>query len=312
MMNILIADDDPILRRLLEIRLGQWGYQVQAFADGVEALAALRRPEAPRLALLDWVMPGLDGLQVCRELRANGPDEYVYVLLLTAKDRKEDLLLALESGADDYLIKPFDPAELKARLRTGQRILALQADLIAAREALRTRATRDFSTGLWNRGAILDIVSRELARAHREGQPVSLGLADIDHFKAINDGFGHAVGDAVLREVSRRLQQAIRSYDSIGRYGGEEFLIVLPGCDPGAVPAVAERLRACVGDDPFPVAEHHPPVTISLGVASLRPDVTRGSADQDALIRAADEALYRAKQAGRNCVATATVELALP
>lgn len=311
-MRILIADDDAVSRRILEARLTQWGYQVQASADGVEALAALRRPEAPRLAILDWVMPGLNGLQVCRELRASSSDDYVYILLLTAKDRKEDLLLALESGADDYLIKPFDPAELKARLRTGQRILDLQADLIAAREALRLRATRDSLTGLWNRGATLDIVARELARAQREGQPFSLGLADIDHFKAINDGFGHGAGDAVLREVSRRLQQAMRSYDSIGRYGGEEFLIVLPGCDPAAVPAVAERLRACVGDDPIPLAERHLPVTISLGVASLLPGVTRGPADQDALIRAADGALYRAKQAGRNRVAAATFEATSP
>ena len=217
-MRVLIADDDPVSRRILQARLTEWGYEVVICPDGRQASAALQAPDAPRLAILDWMMPGRNGIDICRELRNLAQESYIFIILLTTKDRREDLLTALDAGADEYLTKPYDPAELKARLRSGQRILDLQAELIAARDALRIRATRDALTGLWNRGAIEEILGRELARARRERQPLSLAMADLDHFKQINDTYGHAAGDGVLREVTKRLQRVMRLYDSLGRF----------------------------------------------------------------------------------------------
>jgi len=318
-MRILIADDDPVSLHILQARLAQWSYEVIACTDGNEAFRAFQTKDAPRLAILDWMMPSRNGVEVCRDIRALAQEDYIYIILLTAKDRKEDLLAALEAGADDYLTKPYDPAELKARLRTGRRILDLQAELITARDALHIRATRDALTGLWNRGAIQEILDRELARSYREGHVLSLGMADLDHFKRINDTYGHAAGDAVLREATKRLEQTLRIYDSLGRYGGEEFLVVLPGCDAATVPAVAERLRTSVGEEPFLLREGPLRVTISLGVASLCPghaeQTPRSRADltatHDALVRAADMALYQAKQEGRNRAVISTMSLPL-
>ena len=318
-MRILIADDDPVSLHALRARLTQWGFDVVTCADGNEALGILQAEAAPRLAILDWMMPNRNGVDVCGDIRALGRDDYIYIILLTAKDRKEDLLAALEAGADDYLAKPYDPAELKARLRTGQRILQLQGELIAARDALRIRAAHDPLTGLWNRGAIEEIVHHELGRSHREGKSLSLGIADLDHFKQINDTYGHAAGDAVLLEATRRLQQSLRIYDFLGRYGGEEFLIVLPGCDADTASLVAERLRGSISESAFMLRETSLRVTISVGMTSCCP----GWADEspntpaglamayDALVRAADVALYQAKQAGRNRVANSVLSLPL-
>lgn len=309
-MRILIADDDPVSRRILETRLAHWGYQVVTCGDGNDALLVLQATDSPNLAILDWMMPNRNGLEVCRELRATAQENYTYIILLTAKDRKEDLLAALEAGADDYLSKPYDPAELKARLRAGRRILDLQAELITARNALHIKATYDPLTGLYNRGAIEDILTRELARSRREGQALSVGLADLDYFKSINDTHGHAAGDAVLREATKRLQNQLRVYDSLGRYGGEEFLIVLPGCDAATATAVAERLRTAISDAPFTLREGPLRVTLSLGVSTLPAPLARETAHNpvevaeilDRLVRAADVALYQAKQEGRNRV----------
>ena len=316
-MRVLIADDDPVSRRILQARLTEWGYEVMLCLDGRQASAALQAPDAPRLAILDWMMPGCHGIDICRELRNLAQESYIFIILLTSKDRKEDLLTALDAGADEYLTKPYDPAELKARLRTGQRILDLQGELIAARDALRIRATRDTLTGLWNRGAIEEILGRELARARRERQPLSLAMADLDHFKKINDTYGHAAGDGVLREVTKRLQRVMRLYDSLGRFGGEEFLVVLPGCDSTAAMNVGERLRTSVSVEPFILHEDTLIVTLSLGIATLAPggglDLTSTARTQlpmqEALIHAADLALYQAKEDGRNRMAISTFAL---
>ena len=232
--QILIADDSPVSRRLLEAVLRSWGYAVTTVPSGTAAWEVLQRPDAPRLAILDWMMPGHSGPEVCalvrqRQLEPNSV--YTYIILLTSRNEKEDLIAGMEAGADDYLIKPFDNNELKVRLGPGQRIVHLQRQLIEAQDALREQATRDSLTRLWNRHAIWEILTRELARSQREGVPLGLVLGDLDHFKQVNDTFGHMAGDAVLREISIRLNTSIRSYDAAGRYGGEEFLIVLPGCD---------------------------------------------------------------------------------
>jgi len=300
-MRVLIADDSIVSRHLLDATLRKWGYQVVVACDGNEAWAILQSEDAPKIAILDWVMPGLTGPEVCRRVRAiaKEKDIYTYILLLTSKSQREDLIEGMESGADDYLTKPFDQHELKVRLRPGTRIIELQQELIAAREALRDQATRDFLTHIWNRSSILDILQRELARSQREKRPFGLVLADLDHFKIINDTYGHFAGDAVLREFVRRMTGSMRPYDAIGRYGGEEFLIVLPGCDEACTAGQAERLRAALADEPMSFNEESRVITCSFGATSWTPEA--GGSEED-LIRVADDALYRAKRQGRNRV----------
>jgi diguanylate cyclase (GGDEF)-like protein len=303
-MRILIADDDPISRRMLAQTLRQWDYEVAEAADGIQAWSALQQEGAPRLAILDWMMPGLTGPAVCSQVRRRGRGGYTYLILLTARSHKEDLVEGLESGADDYLTKPFDAQELRVRLRTGRRILDLESDLVAAREALREQATRDPLTWVWNRYAILEILGRELDRASRERIPVSILMADLDHFKQVNDRYGHLAGDAVLRDSARRMQSAVRTYDSIGRIGGEEFLLVLPGIGLAAATQLGERLRSAVAELVMKTATDTIRVTVSMGAATVQPG---GSVPPETLIEAADQALYRAKLSGRNrVVANAT------
>src|SRR5690242_15991396 len=226
-MRILIADDELMSRRLLEKTMQRAGYDVTAVANGQLAAAELCKPEGPRLALLDWIMPELDGPGVCREVRKRKDQSYVYMILLTSKEKKEDVVAGLESGADDYLTKPFDPEELKARLRTGTRILDLEDRLIEAREEMRFQATHDALTSLWNSGVIMELLGRELARSRREHVTTAILMCDLDHFKSVNDTYGHVAGDEVLKETAKRLLGSVRSYDFVGRYGGEELLIVL-------------------------------------------------------------------------------------
>jgi two-component system cell cycle response regulator len=204
-VKILIADDEAMSRRLLQKTLERAGYEVLAVENGRQASDHLCKLDGPKLALLDWMMPELDGLGVCKEVRNKKDQSYVYMVLLTSKGAKEDVITGLQSGADDYLTKPFDPEELKARLRTGLRILGLENRLVAAREEMRFKASHDGLTTLWNRGVILELLERELSRSHRENATTVIILCDIDHFKAVNDSFGHLVGDEVLRETAKRL-----------------------------------------------------------------------------------------------------------
>ncbi len=304
--TILIAEDDPLSRRVLERWLQQWDYRVTAVQNGVDAWEVMQRENAPQLAILDWMMPGMEGIELCRRIRSRDQTPYRYILLLTAKDNKQDLVAGLEAGADDYLTKPFDVDELRARVRAGKRILDLQAALIHAQDELRSVAAHDSLTGLWNRGAILDFLRREMSRSQRTGDALGVMMADIDHFKKINDAHGHLVGDVVLQEVTRRLAVHVRPYDSVGRYGGEEFLIVLPGCNASNLVAGAERLRRCVADQPIDTSMGRIPVTLSLGLASVQQG-EKETPDCEMLLRRADEALYAAKHRGRNRVESSMV-----
>ena len=296
-MKILLADDEPIARTMLEHWLVGWGYEVTLARDGESALQALKDDPELRLLVVDWVMPKKDGIEVCKAIR-NGPQEpYVYVVLLTAKDDKSDIIAGLDAGADDYLVKPCNPLELKVRLRAGRRVIELQEQLVKARESLRFEAMHDSLTGLLNRGAVLEQLTKELVRASRRGAPVSVLMGDLDHFKSINDTHGHAAGDAVLREAARRLKAGVRAYDSVGRLGGEEFIAVLPECDAKTGLSVAARLCRSLAETPTVFGAQTIGQSISIGVAATD---QFGSARADELMRAADCAMYRAKHAGRS------------
>jgi diguanylate cyclase (GGDEF)-like protein len=295
--RILVAEDDPVSRRILESLLTKWGYEVTVVPDGTSAFRVLETEDTPRLALLDWMMPGMEGVQICQLIRERVDRPYVYVILLTARNEKRDLLRGLELGADDYLTKPFDAQELQARLRVGQRILDLQDGLIAAKEELRFRATHDLLTGISNRGAVLDAIKREHSRQIRESGTFGVILADLDHFKNVNDTNGHLCGDAVLKEAARRIVACTRPYDTVGRYGGEEFLIVVAGANDSVTWALAERMRKAIESEPFVTDSGEVAVTSSFGTAVSS---NAASSDPKTLVRLADEALYRAKRLGRN------------
>jgi diguanylate cyclase (GGDEF)-like protein len=297
-MKVLIADDAPVSRRLLEGALKGEGYQIVVAEDGAEALRILEEDGYPRIVILDWMMPQADGVEICRSIRKRAREPYVYLILLTAKGEQTEIIEGLEAGADDYMIKPFDLRELKARVRSGRRIVELEEQLLSARELLRMQATHDSLTGLFNRAAILDMLQTELARSSREGRPLSIIATDLDRFKNVNDTYGHQAGDAVLVEITRRMQGSLRAYDAVGRCGGEEFLIVSPGCAEEDAVELAERLRQNVSIAPVQCARDVIPVTVSLGVATVAGDIVQA----DDFLRAADEALYKAKRTGRNRV----------
>jgi diguanylate cyclase (GGDEF)-like protein len=296
---MLVAEDEITFRHMLKTFLTKWGYQVIVVNNGLDAWNILQSEDRPRLALLDWMMPNMDGVEICRSIRETKPDPYVYLLLLTSRDQKQDVVKGIESGADDYLIKPFDPQELRARIHAGERIIELHDRLIRAQEELRSLATHDPLTGLLNRRACLDALLAELSRGCRSENPLCIVMVDIDHFKRINDTYGHLVGDDVLCEVAHRMQNSLRRYDTIGRFGGEEFLLVLPECSLEIGVKLAERVCQLVSSEPVKAKDQCVNVSISLGVAVAH---ELASADLEALLGSADEALYRAKKAGRNRV----------
>jgi len=294
-MKVLVADDEPVNRRLLEILLSKWGYEVSVAADGKEAWRHLQGAACPRIAILDWMMPELDGVEVCRKMREAKNRRPVYVLLLTAKQATENANGRYESVADDYLPKPYSAYELKARLRAAKRILELEDQLHEASEALQVETSRDTLTGLWNRSSILEILQREIHRGGRQNSFLTILMIDIDDLRQINHQHGHLAGDAVMREVARRIRNSIRVYDSLGRYSGGRFVIVSPDCDRSGAMSQAQRIQSIVSEETFKTFKGDFPVTISTGIA-----VGSSSHQADELISAADAALAEARKAGPN------------
>jgi diguanylate cyclase (GGDEF)-like protein len=294
-MKVCIADDDKFNRVALKKMLSNWGFDVVTAGNGAEAWEIMQDDESPRLVILDWVMPEIDGVEVCRRIRQKfqSDNDYRFIILLTAQGSKADIVEGLTAGADDYVTKPFDPHELQMRIRAGKRIIELQ-------EKLRFNAMHDPLTGILNRGAVLERLHCELARSRRENQPMTLALLDLDHFKVVNDTYGHLAGDEVLRETTRRIKSIVRDYDILGRYGGEEFLIVIPGADRQSALSVYERIREGIGSPPMNTSAAPLVVTVSMGVAEYD-----GTMSDEELIQLADDALYRAKDLGRNRVVCA-------
>ncbi len=291
-MKILIADDDPVSLLYLQDALQDRGYEVITASDGKSACDILQRPDAPMLAILDWMMPGMDGIDVCRVIRDTVKDRYIYMIMLTSRRETQFLVAAMNAGADDFISKPFNIEEMQVRVRAGRRICDLEQEL-------RIKATRDALTGVYNRGAILEILQKEIARHERDKSWVSIIFADLDHFKRINDEYGHLAGDAVLLEVARLMSANLRPYDALGRYGGEEFMIVLPACDANGAVVIAERIRAGVGDLPIAIDFRMIASSLSIGVAAIDGEKM---IPLSGLIHLADNALYQAKSKGRNRV----------
>ena len=296
-MKVLIAEDNLVSRRLLETFLRKWGYDIVITTNGREAWEVLQEPEAPNLVISDWMMPDMDGLELCRRIREMERAEYIYFIILTSKGKKEDVITGLEAGADDYLIKPFNQDELKYRVKIGERIIELE------RRILRLAST-DSLTEVLNRRAFMERMEQEINRSFRENSLLSLILADIDHFKSVNDRYGHQVGDLVLQRFVSQLTESSRPYDFVGRYGGEEFVICLPGATDTESRTVAERMRKSVEEMKImlPESSQSVRITASFGVVASLLELEDSV---DSLIGRADDAMYMAKREGRNCVCMA-------
>ncbi len=303
-MRILIAEDDVTSRAVLEGILTQLDHEVITTTNGAEALEVLRQPDSPMLAILDWMMPEMSGIDVIKETRAIPTDNPPYIILLTAKDGKTDIVDGLNAGANDYLIKPYDKGELIARIGVGKRMIDLQAALVETQEALAHQATHDPLTGAMNRRAIIASLEKDLERTFREGTTLGIGLLDIDHFKHVNDTYGHQTGDDVLCELVRTIDSSLRKYDSLGRIGGEEFVVVMPGKAGASCVTQFERLRATIEATKMKSRTGDLSITVSVGVACAHPE-----ANIDDLLAKADEALYQAKSGGRNRVMLAEASL---
>jgi two-component system chemotaxis response regulator CheY len=294
-MKIIIVEDEPISRRILENFLREWGYEVISTTDGMEAWEIIRSPDAPSLVISDWMMPKMDGVELCEKIRGMEKAQYTYFILLTTKAEKRDIIKGLESGADDFIVKPFDREELKYRVKIGERIINLEQRIMQL-------ANTDYLTGVLNRRAFMERMEGEINRSIRNKKEISIILMDIDHFKKVNDKFGHQVGDLVLQRFTEHILMASRSYDFVGRYGGEEFIVGLPETNMEQSLLIAERMRQNIEEMQLTFPDNPQVairITASFGITSC---VIESFEKIDSVIKLADDALYRAKTEGRNRV----------
>jgi len=297
-MRILIAEDDFTSRTVLAGLLKKSGHEVIVTIDGAEAWETLQEPDAPKLVILDWMMPRLDGLEVLCHVRAVATEQPPYIIMLTTKGEKADIITGLGAGADDYLAKPFDAGELRARVEVGVRMITMQKELSESRKILAHQSTHDPLTGMLNRRGVLDRLREELSRAKRHGDSLAIGMVDIDHFKQINDTYGHQTGDDLLHSITQLLTESLREYDVIGRIGGEEFLIITP--IKAKRDCLSAYTRSCrkVAESTFATRSGQLSVTVSIGVTKAD-----FGTSVDEILASADTALYQAKNEGRNRVA---------
>ena len=305
-MRILIAEDDPVSSRVLETTLARWGHEVILARDGQEAWRVLRGTAAPPLAILDWMMPGVDGVEICRRLQGERYVNRIYTILLTAKGDKKEVVEGLDSGADDYLTKPFAPEELRARIRVGGRIIELQSTLVervreleeaveerkCAEEELRELTLTDDLTGLYNRRGCFTLVEHHLKTARRMGQSLLMIYADMDGLKRINDTFGHAEGSVAITGVADALRRTFRDSDIVARLGGDEFTILAVNSSAEDVDAISTRLWENLREHNGRVDKKYE-LSVSIGVVRVEPQGSLSTAD---LIAQADEAMYEQKR----------------
>ena len=267
-MKLLVADDDPIGRSLLVAMVERWGYEVVSAADGEEAWAILEGDEPPQMAIVDWEMPGVCGPELCQRVRWRQGADYVYIILLTVRQSRADTIAGLDAGADDYITKPPEPAELRARLRAGERIVGLVGEFGEARRTMALAAAADPLTGLLNPQPAVERLGQELSRARRRGYATTVALTELDAFEALQDTHGHRAGQLVLAEFARHLQALCRPYDICARYGIARFLVALAECPAEHAGPVAQRIndglsaRPCRLDSGQPLA-----VSASFGKA---------------------------------------------
>lgn len=297
--SVLIVDDDELVREQLASLVSSAGYRVRTAASGEDALRAFDA-EPARILLSDWEMPDMDGVALCRNIRARELTGYTFILLLTVRRSKRDVISGLAAGADDYVVKGAPPEELLARLNVGRRITGLEHSLRATSLENRRLAFTDGLTGAYNRRFLMKHLPREYERCRRYGHPLSLLACDLDRFKLINDGYGHETGDAVLQEFVRRAGEGLRGSDWIARMGGEEFVVVLPETDYAGAAIVAERIRASTAAKSLTVGGQTFLFTVSVGYSAAESDNELERFSFDDLLRTADAKLYEAKQGGRN------------
>lgn len=298
-MRILIAEDSHTCRLILSGTLKQNGYDIVDTVNGMQALSIMLSPDAPRLAILDWMMPEMDGLEVVQQIRQQKTQLPPYIIMLTSRNNKNDLIVGLDAGANDYLGKPFDPRELLARVEVGRRMIELQDALIESKEKLAYQASHDPLTGMLNRRAILERLSDAFATSR---DTLFAGICDIDHFKLINDTFGHLTGDELLWGLSRFLRHFFAPSDHIGRVGGEEFLIISSARDDAEAVQKFQKCCHMISNTKFETRSGPLSICVSIGVASRA-----GLNTVDDLMSAADAALYQAKYQGRNRVRFANI-----
>ncbi|MBI9096577.1 MAG: diguanylate cyclase [Sphaerochaeta sp.] len=294
-MHILIAEDDYTSRTMLRAVLQKAGHDVVATVDGDEAWQILQQEDSPKLLILDLLMPKMDGLEVVEKVRASQKKIPPYIIMLTSKGEKSDIIQGLDAGADDYLTKPFDVGELRARIEVGRRLLEMQKELIESRELLAHQATHDPMTDLLNRRAIMNNLQTALSRAQKNQTNIAVGMIDIDHFKRINDTYGHQVGDDVLIGLAQRLKQATSVQDHVSRFGGEEFLVFFPFTTKDEVEPLFSSLFSQVSGISLATRKGLIRITVSIGIALSKPGCSL-----DELVGFADKALYDAKETGRN------------
>lgn len=304
--RILLVDDEPTQRLIVARLLKRAGYEVETAGNGREALAKLESGVF-QLMITDWEMPEMDGIALCSAVRKTEAQAYIYTILLTARDSIENVVAGLQAGADDYLTKPVIEPELIARLNAGKRIVTLERSLRAANEENRRLSIIDPLTGAHNRRYLMEQLPRELDRSGRYGRPLSVIMCDVDHFKKINDTYGHQTGDDVLKWFVSRMQKCVRSSDWVARYGGEEFMVVLPETTVGNALRAANHLREQVAIEPCVTGAHSLSVTASFGVSGWK-EATPPNATLDTLIARCDAGVYASKAAGRNTVTVQEME----
>jgi two-component system cell cycle response regulator len=300
--RVLIVDDDDIVRAHLSAVLKRSHYEVQAARSAEEGLRILADTPC-QIVLTDWQMPGMDGLALCRQVRSETVDGYVYLVMLTVRESKQDMLASLAAGADDYIVKGSSIEEILARMEVARRITHLESSLRISNRENRRLAVTDPLTGAHNRRYLMKYLPRELARARRYGRPISLLCCDIDAFKQVNDQLGHAVGDRVLQEFVTRGTDCIRqTSDWLARSGGDEFIVVMPETDLKGATCVSQKLRRVLLDPPLLIHESPLNITVSIGVTALETRRDLSSTTVMQLLRAADHGLYASKQSGKNRV----------